>query len=147
MLKQQCLEFVSKSSVLFCLLITPHGSVFEMTVKMKPSLIIFREKSRGLPTRRRKAHVTTFCLFKCDVRYSVEDDLRSALLSEICCIKTDPLNVSNDKLEMLYQKSALDSKRISYIFYVKMKNLHFFFFPDLAVTWGFCPNDTFLFVH
>lgn len=43
---------------------------------------------------------------------------------------------------MLYQKSGLVSKCISCIFFMWNWKICTFS-PDLAVTWGFCPNDTF----
>lgn len=48
MSKQQCLQCLLEDQiVLVCLLIDPHGSPFETTVKMKPSLIIFRVETGG----------------------------------------------------------------------------------------------------
>lgn len=123
---------------------------------MKPSLIIFWVEPRGPPVQRRNAHMwPLFAFFKCDVRYSAEDDAKTFHLPWIG--SSSPRSVASrdgstqrirkDKLEMLYQKSSQVSECISYIDLFMWIWKISTFSPDLAVTWEFCPNDTFLFVH
>lgn len=145
---------LKRSNSLFCLLINPRDC---------PSRRLLRwshpwSSSRWRPRRERGcglgAHLRPdFAFFNCDVRFSRRLTRKnqfpgSALLSEKRCVKTGPQAGSADKLEMLYQnltrwtnESSLVSECISYIDLFMWIWKISTFSPDLAVTWGFCPND------
>lgn len=140
-----------RSKFLFRLFIDPHDSPTRWLLRWShpwPS-------SRWRPLRGgRHSPATSFCLFKCDVRYSRRLTWNlfpgSALLFEKHLVKTDPLD---DKLKLLCFRTLPDeqagwvSECISYMDLFMWIWKISTFSPDLAVTWGFCPNDTFLFVH
>lgn len=96
----------------FCLLIFPHASPSETTVKMKPFLFIFRVEPGGPPAQRR----TTFCLFP-SVMSSIYRERPKKSVSRVSIESRCPRNVKRrQQVRFLYRS-----------FYVNMENLHFFF--------------------
>lgn len=111
----------------FCLLIFPHASPSETTVKMKPFLFIFRVEPGGPPAQRR----TTFCLFP-SVMSSIYRERPKKSVSRVSIESRCPRNVERrQQVRFLYRS-----------FYVNMENLHFFFWSCCYL--GVCPIDTLL---
>lgn len=111
----------------FCLLIFPHASPSETTVKMKPFLFIFRVEPGGPPAQRR----TSFCLFQMWCQVFTGSDPKNQFPGSAS---------SRDARET---PSAV-SECVSYIDLFTWIWRICTFSSDLAVTWEFCPIDTLL---
>lgn len=132
-----------------CLLIDPHASLSETTVKMKPSSFIFWAEPDGPP----RSEKDQFFAFFQNVMSRVHGERPEKLFSwidsplprgaksrrnpktnEKCCIRTEPDESQSANAFLIlvflceYEKSAL-------------------FLLISLLPGGFCPNDTFLFVH
>lgn len=151
-MSRSCLQYLWKSfffsSLSFCFcLIFLHASPFETTVKMKPFLFIFRVEPGGPLAQRR----TSFCLFwnvmSCIYREQPKNVFPgSALLSEKDQVRWIHSRQLRNAVSEFHLMSNV-SKCISYIDLFMWIRRISTFSSYLAVTWGFCPNDTFLFVH
>lgn len=134
---------LKRSDPLFCLLIDPRDSPSRRLLRRSHPWSSFRWR----PLREGRLTCNQFLPFSnvmSDIHGGWPEAYVLDQLSSLRSVKTDPLDGSADKLEMLYQnltgwtsESSLVGDCISYIDLFMWIWKISTFSPDLAVTWGF----------